>query len=327
MKKIYLFLLLSILSACGAYNAVDTMKLDEDARDIARCGGGLGISNKVGLIIKKEAAKTGGELSASQSSDIFAKAIEQGLSPLNEKNYSIYEHCILELDKRRNDRATLERTERIQQPVLKVYLESVAPSSQERVSRRLVIENTGEDLTELQVTPAPFLLTKDLCVVRERSACTTRSSREKLERSYIPIENYYSNIVSRGNYRGELYSVYEDAPAGFFECIQNFTKAAAVSRTGSMNGQVITLVRVRYKDKFQDLHERFFDVSNEQRELPKDLGRSLYAVREDWQRAGMAVDAHDTSIGDLHHIWDKTRRAEQDLLVPWVKYLEFKDNA
>ena len=73
MRYICLILTAALLGGCGKYNAVDTMSdAKPDSRDIGLCGGGVGIDNQVGLIIRKEAKKSGGELSASQRSKIQA---------------------------------------------------------------------------------------------------------------------------------------------------------------------------------------------------------------------------------------------------------------
>ncbi|MOA24512.1 hypothetical protein D3C78_1451910 [compost metagenome] len=142
--------------------------------------------------------------------------------------------------------------------------------------------------------------------------------------AYIPIEGYYSRVTFRGSYKGELYSREESAPAAFAEVVNKFTRDAEKIRTGSMSGQVITLVRVRYKDKLQNTHERFFDVSFEQREMPIDLGQALFAVRLDGVRGGMAINAAHASVSVLRDAWENIRRSKAEQPKPWLQYLAWK---
>lgn len=327
MRGICILVLCGAISACGSYNAVETMAVSDDAaKDMARCGGGMGIDNRVGLIVKEEAEKYGGELSASQSSEIFAKAMKEGLvSSGDGKAYDSYIQCILELDRRRGDKASLERAERLQQPALKVYLDPVEDESEKGLLRRLVVENTGEELVELQVIPAPFLQLNDLCIIRDPSDCRNKKTLQRLERAYIPVDNYYSNVSFRGSYKGELYSRREADPEAFNDMVHEFTRNIQTSRTGSMNGQVIALVRVKYKDKFQNSHDRFFDISFEQREIPPDLGRALFALRMDWLKTGKAINAAQASIPMFHSAWESMRRPKAELPKPWLQYLAWRD--
>ena len=79
MRYICLFLTVALLGACGKYNAVDTLSdAKPDSRDISLCGAGVDIDNRMGLIIRKEANTSGGELSASQRSKIQAAAVDAG---------------------------------------------------------------------------------------------------------------------------------------------------------------------------------------------------------------------------------------------------------
>lgn len=315
MRKIGVLLLAAMLGACGTYNAADTMATRDDAAtDMARCGGGLGIDNKVGLIIKREAAKSGGELSAQQSSEIYTSAVKQGLITADGKSYDIYVKCILELDKRRSDKKTLAQIERIQQPALKVYLDANS-----RSARRLVVENTGAELTELEVTPAPFLVVSDLCLIGKSSDCPEKRL-SKLEMAYIPVENFYSVVSWHGRYNGELYSLDEAEGTKLSEVADEFIQKAQATRTGSMTDYVITLVRLRYKDKFQTSHERFIDASFEQRELPGELGQALFAIRAEWLRSGKAIDASAISVSALSEVWNNSRRPKTGLPVVWLHY-------
>lgn len=328
MKTIAIVLCLTTLSACATYNSVELMNKGDDAtRDIARCGGGLGIDNRVGLIVKAEADKSGGELSASQSSEIFAKAMSEGLVASGDgKNYSSYVQCILELDKRRNDKASAEQAERLQQPALKVYLEPVERDALLRPISRLVVENTGEDLTELRVTPAPFLQLGDLCLVGGSSNCRDERVLQKLQKTFIPVEHYFVPISFRESYRGRVYSQEEAPQDALFDAVEKFTQTTQAKRTGSMLGQVITLVHLSYKDKFQVTHERFFDLSFEQREMPVELGQALFAMRRDWLKAGLTIDAAHVSPSVLQGSWDQTRRTRAELPAPWRQYLALQSD-
>ncbi len=315
MKKIGILLLSTLLGACGTYNAADTMATRDDATtDMARCGGGLGIDNRVGLIIQREAAKSGGELSAQQSSEIYTHAVKQGLMTADGKSYDIYVKCLLELDKRRSDKQTLAQIERTQQPALKVYLDA-----KEGPSRQLVVDNTGAELTELEVTPAPFLVMSDLCLIEKAGDCPAKTL-SRLEMAYIPIENFYSPVSWLGRYNGSLYAVDEAESARLRDTAAEVIKRTQTARTGSMTDYVITLVRLRYKDKFQMAHERFIDASLEQRELPGDLGQALFALRTQWVEAGKVINAVDISASSLYNIWNTSRLPKDALPAAWLYY-------
>lgn len=315
MKIPGVLLFAALLSACGTYNAADTMATRNDmTTDMARCGGGLGIDNKVGLMVKLEAAKSGGELSAQQSSEIYASAVKQGLITADGKSYDIYVKCILELDKRRTDKQTLTQIERIQQPALKVYLDATRTSE-----RRLVVENTGSELTELEVTPAPFLVISDLCLITKPSDCQ-KQDISRLETAYIPIENFYSPVSWYGSYTAALYSV-DEAKTALRTEADKFTQSEQISRTGSMTSYVITLVRLKYKDKFQMPHERYMDVSIEQRELPADLGQSIFELRTQWIESGKAINALNISASTLTRVWNNTRSPKDERPNVWSQYL------
>lgn len=321
MRGKCILLLSALVSACGTYNAADTMASRNDfTTDMARCGAGLGIDNKVGLIIKGETQKSGGELSAQQSSEIRARAVTEGLMSSDGKNYDAYLKCILELDKRRGDRKTLELIERTQQPALKVYFAHPNQKSNDRFARRLIIENTGEDLTELEVMPAPFLFITDLCVIRKPSDCEDEAAHRASKMAFIPVENYFSPVTHHGRYKGELYSVDEAASSILSDVAEKFIRSAQSDRTSSMTKYVITLVKVKYRDKFMNLHERFIDVSIEQRELPTALGQALFALRAEWIRSNMAINAHRASVSALTQVWANTSRSRTDLPTPWQQY-------
>ncbi|MDO8769428.1 MAG: hypothetical protein Q7K57_12135 [Burkholderiaceae bacterium] len=320
MKKALALLVTLFLSACGTYNAADTLAFrDDKTTDMARCGAGLGIDNKVGLVIKSEAEKFGGELSAQQSSEIRIKAASEGLMTGDEKKYEAYLRCILELDKRRTDKKTSELLEKIHQPALKVYLEPAKANASDRWNRRLIVENTGEELTELDVTPAPFLFLADLCMIRSQSSCQP-AELNAMHMVYIPIVDYYSNFTELGSYKGELYSRHEAHSASIQEVARDFTKRLGPQRTGSMNNYVITLVRIKYKDKFQIERERYIDVSIEQKELPLDLGQRIFKLRKNWIDSSLMIRARNTSYSALSELWQKVSHPASALATPWKIY-------
>ena len=321
MGKIGL-ILACLLSGCGTYNAPDTLaRRDDSTTDMARCGAGLGIDNKVGLIIKSEASTHGGELSAQQSSEIRAKVASEGLMTGDEKKYEAYLKCILEFDKRRNERKQSAWLQRAHQPSFKAYLDASTQPSGDSFARRLVIENIGEDLTELVVTPAPFLYLRQLCMAQPSSDCRDGSeTRLSLRSSYIPIRNYYGGITHIGRYTGELYSVDEDAPSKLRDTVSNFTKAMQRENSIPITDFVITLVRLKYKDKFQDIHERYFDVSLEQKELTPELGQAIFETRAALMQRNLVVDARLTSLDGLRDVWNQTSRTTAELPTAWLKY-------
>ncbi|MDF0732670.1 hypothetical protein P0Y43_18440 [Pseudomonas entomophila] len=315
MKALPTLLIASLLSGCASYNAADTMAHGTpETQEMGRCGGGLQISNALGAKISEEAQKTNGELSAEQRSNIFAYGVESGLLSAHEKNYDIYVKCILELDKRRSEALRLQ--ERLQQPALKVYLKT--DDSLTFPAKRLVVENTGEELTELKVMPAPFLLVNDLCVIRTPSDCREAEST-RLATVYIPIENYYALGSSGDSYKGVLHEVDEDN-ARLREVAQAFTVQQQRARTGSMNQGVVTVVRLRYKDKFQTQHERYMDVTTEQQELSLALGQALFAERAKSIEAGLWIDAQSVSTAQLERIWTQAERPSSALPEVWRLY-------
>lgn len=105
--------------------------------------------------------------------------------------------CILELNKRRGDSQALSLQQRLQQPALKVWRQGY--EGETSYARRLVIENTGEELTELQVTKAPFLVISGMCVID----LAEKSDKKKcgdLSVAYVPLANYYSSGTWGGAY-------------------------------------------------------------------------------------------------------------------------------
>lgn len=316
MRYICLFLTAALLGGCGKYNAVDTLSdAKPDSRDIGLCGGGLGIGNQVGLIIRDEAKKSGGELSASQRSKIQAAAVDAGILSAND-NYETYVKCILELNKRRGDTQTLNLQQRLQQPALKVWRQGYYGETS--YVRRLVIENTGEELTELQVTKAPFLEISGGCVI-DRAGKYDKKKCLDLPVAYIPLENYYSSVTWVGDYRGELYSV-DEVPNGLDDVVERFALANAMPGTLALNDNLVLLVRIRYKDKFQDTHERFFDVTFKQIELDDDLGQALFANREKLLEAGLVVDVRGITVSRLTEVWSSLLHPRSELPTFWQRF-------
>ncbi len=315
MRYICLILTAALLGGCGKYNAVDTMSdAKPDSRDIGLCGGGVGIDNQVGLIIRKEAKKSGGELSASQRSKIQAAAVDAGILSAND-NYETYVKCILELNKRRGDSQALSLQQRLQQPALKVWRQGY--EGETSYVRRLVIENTGEELTELQVTEAPFLVISGMCVID----LAEKSDKKKcgdLSVAYVPLANYYSSVTWVGAYKGELYSV-DEVPGGMDDVVKRFARANAMPGTQALNDNLVLLVRVRYKDKFQDTHERFFDVTFTQIELENDLGQELFANRERLLEAGLVVDVRRIAVPRLLEVWSSLLHPRSELPTFWKR--------
>ncbi|MFJ3107261.1 hypothetical protein [Pseudomonas putida] len=316
MRYIYLILTAALLGGCGKYNAVDTLSdAKPDSRDIGLCGGGLGIDNQVGLIIRSEAEKSGGELSASQRSKIQASAVDAGILSTND-NYETYVKCILELNNRRGDTQTLNLQKRLQQPALKVWRQGYEHESS--YVRRLVIENTGEELTELQVTQAPFLVISGMCTIDLAREYDKKKCRD-LPVAYIPLENYYSLVTWVGAYTGELYSV-DEAPDGMDEVVKRFAGANALPGTLALNDNLVLLVRVRYKDKFQETHERFFDVTFTQIELEADLGQALFASRDELLQAGLVVDVRRIAVSRLLEVWSSLQQPRSELPTFWQRF-------
>ncbi len=316
MRYICLILTAALLGGCGKYNAVDTLSdAKSDSRDIGLCGGGLGIDNQVGLIIRNEAKKSGGELSASQRSKIQAAVAEAGGLSANQ-NYETYVKCILELNKRRGDTHTLNLQQRLQQPALKVWRQ--AYKGETSIVRRLVIENTGEELTELQVTKAPFMAISGMCVSDQAGKYDTNKCRD-LPVAYIPLANYYSSVTWVGDYKGELYSV-DEVPGGMDDVVERFARANAMPGTLTLNDNLVLLVRVRYKDKFRDMHERFFDVTFKQIELEDDLGQALFANREKLLEAGLVVDVRRITVSHLVEVWSSLLHPRSELPTFWQRF-------
>jgi hypothetical protein len=315
MRFICLILTAALLGGCGKYNAVDTLSdAKPDSRDVGLCGGGLGIDNQVGLIIRNEAEKTGGELSASQRSKIQAAAVEAGILSTND-NYETYVKCILELNKRRGDTQTLNLQQRLQQPALKVWRQGY--EGETSYVRRLVIENTGEELTELQVTKAPFLVISGRCVI-DGAGKYDKETCSDLPVAYIPLGNYYSSVTWVGDYKGELYSV-DEAPGGMDDVVERFARANAMPGTLALNDNLVLLVRVRYKDKFQYTHERFFDVTFTQIELEGDLGQALFANREKLLEADLVVDVRRIAVSRLLEVWSSLQHPRSELPTFWQR--------
>lgn len=315
MKYICLFLTAAVLGGCGKYNAVDTLSdAKSDSRDISLCGAGVDIDNRVGLIIRSEANKSGGELSASQRSKIQAAAVDAGILSAND-NYETYVKCILELNKRRGATQTLSLLQRLQQPALKVWRQGY--QGETSYIRRLVIENTGEELTELQVTKAPFLVVSERCPVGQAKKGDGKKCAD-LPIAYIPLANYYSSVTWVGAYKGELYSV-DEAPHGMDDVVTRFAHDNAIPGTQALNNSLALLVRVRYKDKFQDMHERFFDVTFEQKEIDEDLGQALFANREKLLEAGLVVDVREITVSRLAEVWSSLRHPDTELQSIWQR--------
>ncbi|MCU1738010.1 MULTISPECIES: hypothetical protein [unclassified Pseudomonas] len=86
-----------------------------------------------------------------------------------------------------------------------------------------------------------------------------------------------------------------------------------------MNNNLALLVRVRYKDKFQDLHERFFDVTFEQKEIDDDLGQALFANREKLLEAGFVVDVRGITVSRLAEVWSSLRHLETTQQALWQR--------
>lgn len=317
MRLLCVFWTVLLLSACGKYNAVDIMTEDNpDVRDIGLCGGGAGIDNQLGLVIRSEASKSGGELSASQRSRIQAAAVDAGVLSANNSNYETYVRCILELNKRRGDKHTLNLQQRLQQPALKVWRQGYEGETAATVVRRLLIENTGEELTELKVTEAPFLVISAPCGVEKSGKCRDSSV------GYIPLENFYSSVRVVGAYQGELYSV-EEVPGGLDGVVNQFKHANAVSAGGEFSDSLALLVKVRYKDKFQNLHERYFDVTVKQLELELLLGRELFAYREALLEAGHMINVRKATVQRLTEVWMSVQRPRSELPGFWRSYEHF----
>lgn len=315
MRYICLFLTAALLGGCGKYNAVDTLSdAKSDSRDISLCGAGVDIDNRVGLIIRSEADKSGGELSASQRSKIQAAAVDAGILSAND-NYETYVKCILELNKRRGATQTLSLLQRLQQPALKVWRQGY--EGETSYIRRLVIENTGEELTELQVTKAPFLVVSEGCPVGQSEKGDGNRCAD-LPIAYIPLANYYSSVTWIGAYKGELYSV-DEAPHGMDDVVTRFAHDNAIPGTQALNNSLALLVRVRYKDKFQDMHERFFDVTIEQKEIDDDLGQALFANREKLLEAGLVVDVRGITVSRLAEVWSSLRHPDTELQAIWQR--------
>ncbi len=92
----------------------------------------------------------------------------------------------------------------------------------------------------------------------------------------------------------ELYSV-DEAPHGMDDVVTRF--AHDNPGTQALNNSLALLVRVRYKDKFQDMHERFFDVTFEQKEIDDDdLRQALFVNREKLLEAGLVVDVRGITV-------------------------------
>lgn len=318
--------LIGLCSACSSLNTAETvMERNDNAADIARCGAGLGVDNKVGLIIKKEAEKKGGEYSAALSSEIRAKVASEGLTTGDEKKYDAYLRCILELDKRRTDQQKSAQAERLQQPTLKVYRSAPKMKSEDRFTSRIVVENTGDELTELQVTPAAFLYIGELCLVRSPNDCKSESANIRALRSaYIPIDNYYSAVTFRGEYKGELYSQDERGPSTLKDVTRAFTKLAWTERSQSMTDFVVTLVRIRYKDKFQIFHERYIDVSIAQTELPPEIGKRLFELRAKAFDEERVIDGASPTIERVKKLWNLEAKNSIDLAEPWRMYKQLR---
>lgn len=323
MRYICLFLTAALLGACGKYNAVDTLSdAKPDSRDISLCGAGVDIDNRVGLIIRKEANESGGELSASQRSKIQAAAVDAGILSTND-NYGTYVKCILELNKRRDDTQTLNLQQRLQQPALKVWRQGYERESS--YVRRLVIENTGEELTELQVTRAPFLVISEGCHFGQAGKDDGKKCGD-LPIAYIPLANYYSSVTWVGAYKGELYSV-DEVPDGMNHVVTRFARDNAIPGTQALNNSLALLVRVRYKDKFQDMHERFFDVTVEQKEIDDDLGQALFANREKLLEAGLVVDVRGITVSRLAEVWSRLRHPKSELPTFWQRLEKLRSKA
>lgn len=314
------------LSACGSFSTAETViERNDNTSDIARCGAGLGIDNKLGLIFKTEAEKKGGEYSAALSSEIRAKVASEGLMSGDEKKYDAYLKCILELDKRRIDQQKNSQTERLQQPTLKVYRSAPKVKSEDRFAASIIVENTGEELTELQVTPAPFLYVAELCLVRSPTDCGSESpSSRSLRSAYIPILSYYSTLTFRGEYKGELYSQDERGPSMLKDVTKAFTKLAWNERTQSLTDFVVTLVRIRYKDKFQISHERYIDVSIEQKELPVEIGKRLFELRAKAIDEKRTIDGVAPTIERLNNLWNLEAKNSIDLPEGWKMYKQLR---
>jgi hypothetical protein len=314
--------LISLLSACSTFTTAETViERNGNTSDIARCGAGLGIDNKLGLIIKTEAEKKGGEYSAALSSEVRAKVASEGLMTGDEKKYDAYLRCILELDKRRTDQKKSAQAERLQQPTLKVYRAAPKMKSEDGFARRVVVENTGDELTELQVMPAPFLYVAELCLMRSPTDCGNEAfNNRSLKSAYIPIVNYYSALTFRREYKGELYSQDEQNPSTLKDVTGDFTKSAWKERGQSMTDFVVTLVRIRYKDKFQMPHERYMDISIEQKELPLETGKHLFELRAKAIDEKRMIDGSAPSIEQLRNLWNLEAKNSIDLPEPWRIY-------
>lgn len=224
--------------------------------------------------------------------------------------------CILELNKRRGDTHTLNLQQRLQQPALKVWRQ--AYKGETSIVRRLVIENTGEELTELQVTKAPFMAISGMCVSDQAGKYDTNKCRD-LPVAYIPLANYYSSVTWVGDYKGELYSV-DEVPGGMDDVVERFARANAMPGTLTLNDNLVLLVRVRYKDKFRDMHERFFDVTFKQIELEDDLGQALFANREKLLEAGLVVDVRRITVSHLVEVWSSLLHPRSELPTFWQRF-------
>lgn len=315
-----------LCSACASSNnVVSVIERNDNAADIARCGAGLGVDNKVGFIINNEVKKKGGEYSAELSSEIRAKVASEGLTTGDEKKYDAYLRCILELDKRRTDKQNSAQTERLQQPTLKVYRSAPKMKSDDRFASRVVVENTGDELTELQVTPAPFLYIGELCLVHSSKDCENKSANIRALRSaYIPIADYYSRLTFLGAYKGELYSQDEMETSTLKNATEAFEQLAWTERGQSMTNFVVTLVRIRYKDKFQISHERYIDISIAQTELPIEIGRQLFELRAKAFDEKRMINAASPTIERLNELWKLEAKSSIELAEPWRIYKQYR---
>ncbi len=98
-----------------------------------------------------------------------------------------------------------------------------------------------------------------------------------------------------------------------------FAHDNAIPGTRALNNNLALLVRVRYKDKFQDLHERFFDVTFEQKEIDDDLGQALFANREKLLEAGFVVDVRGITVSRLAEVWSSLRHLETTQQALWQR--------
>lgn len=103
------------------------------------------------------------------------------------------------------------------------------------------------------------------------------------------------------------------------DVVKRFARANAMPGTQALNDNLVLLVRVRYKDKFQDTHERFFDVTFTQIELENDLGQALFANRERLLEARLVVDVRRIAVQRLLEVWSSLLHPRSELPTFWQR--------